>query len=183
MRCIVNRVTLRDVAKVCAVSVHDGQAGVLSLALQYASNACLLAATGSKSADAKIGRVQQTPLVAGAIAEKKNPANVIGREAVKQFAGLTSRRDSCDGYTHLGGIATLSAPQQSPGHKLGACTLHLPRVAVVDLRSTLAHRLPKTAIDRTHRLFAQFEVQLSLRQIGKGIAHPEKSLAEGKRAS
>jgi hypothetical protein len=115
--------------------------------------------------------VEEAEFVGGAVAEKEDSSEVVGREAVKEVAGLAAGTDAGDIDTDVGGIAGLASPEKTSGHEFRARTLSLPGVAVVHLGGTLTDGFTELAVDGADRFVAQFEMELALREIGVGMAH------------
>src|SRR5271165_1400332 len=122
---IVDGVALRDLAQFGAGGAHNGDAGILSFTLQHAGYE-ILPCAGRETADTEVGGVQQTALVGGPVAQQKDAANIVGSEAVKQFAAIAAGRNSSDGDANLGRISRLPSPEQAAGHEFRAGALRLP---------------------------------------------------------
>jgi hypothetical protein len=130
-----------------------------------------LCGTGGEAADAEVGGVQEAEFVGGTVAEEEDSADIVGGEAVEEFAGLASGGDSGDVNADVGGVAGLASPEEASGHEVRAGALSLPGVAVVNLGSALADGFPEFTVDGADGIVAQFEVELALRQIGVGMSH------------
>ena len=127
--------------------------------------------------------MEQAEFVGGAIAEEEDSADVIGGEAIEEFARLTARADAGDIDADVGGVAGWASPENASGHEFRAGALGLPGVAIVNLGGALADGFSEFAVDGADGIIAQFEVELALRQIGVGMAHGFcTSLAEENRA-
>jgi len=162
MRSVVDGVTLGDIAHLGAVGTHDGDAGDPSFAMEDAGERILIR-PGGKAAHAEVGGMEQAEFVAGVVTKQKDSANVFGREAVEELAGLASATNSSDVDANVRGVSGLASPEQTSGHEFGAGALRFPRVAVVNLGGALTDRFSEFAIDRADGVITQFEVELSLR--------------------
>jgi hypothetical protein len=150
--------------------------------LDYARQRVLGGACG-EAADAEIGSVEEAEFVGGAIAEEEDSADVVGRKAVEELAGLAAGADAGDVDADVVGVTGLASPENASGHEFRACPLGLPGVAIVNLSGALADGFPELAVDGADGIIAQFEVELALRQIGVGMVHGfSKILADGKSA-
>jgi hypothetical protein len=128
-----------------------------------------LTGTGGEAANAEVGSVEESLLIAGPVPQKKDAADIVGGEAVKQFSVPASGRDSADGDAHFGGIVILPAPKNAAGHEARTGALSFPGVASLNVQ--FAERLSEPAFDGANRTLAKLHVKLASRQICKRVTH------------